>query len=169
MIMVDEINNLIEILNVPKACRHQAIHEKLSSKSHDDLIKILEVLMTVSENYAESCDEALYLHLVITGDMHPHSIEKLISPKFDAALKGLLLSEKAPNQDVLCDGCAYKEGTLANHCSTTQSDLSSALNEGKIFYCHEGFERLDVPTKKDQKCMKPCKGWAQHIKNVGKA
>ena len=160
---------LTDIIQLPEADRLQAIQAQFGGKSNDELLVLLNSVLNISVNYAASCDETLYLHLVTSGDMHPHAIEKLISPSFHGALNGLILAKKAPNQKVLCDGCAYRHGTLANHCLTTQSDLMTALNSESIFYCHEGVENLDVPTEKDRKCMKPCKGWAQHVKNRGAA
>ena len=159
---------LTDIIQLPEAERLQAIKDKFSAKSHDELLNLLGNVLNVAVNYAQSCDETLYLHLVTTGDMHPYALDKLISPSFHGALNGLILAQKAPNQDVLCESCAYRCGTLANHCLTTQSDLAHALESDLVFYCHKDIENLECPTSEDKSRMKPCKGWAQHLKNKGR-
>lgn len=160
---------LADIIQLPELERVQAIKDKFSHQSQDELLTLLGNVLNVSVNYAQSCDEAIFLHLVTAGDMHPYSVEKLISPSFDTALKGLILADKAPNQEVLCESCAYRCGTLANHCPTTQADLDHAIEIGNIFYCHKEMENLNEPSIEDRKRMKPCKGWAQHIKNLNVA
>ena len=160
---------LTDIIQLPEAERLQAIKDKFSAKSHDELLNLLGNVLNVAVNYAQSCDETLYLHLVTTGDMHPYAIDKLISPSFHGALNGLILAQKAPNQDVLCESCAYRCGTLANHCLSTQSDLAHALELDAVFYCHKDIENLHSPSATDRKRMKPCKGWAQHVKHKGVA
>ena len=155
---------LTDIIQLPEAERLQAIKDKFSAKSQDELLNLLGNVLNVAVNYAQSCDETLYLHLVTTGDMHPYAIDKLISPSFHGALNGLILAQKAPNQDVLCESCAYRCGTLANHCLSTQSDLAHALELDAVFYCHKDIENLHSPSATDRKRMKPCKGWAQHVK-----
>ena len=160
---------LTDIIQLPEAERLQAIKDKFSEKSHDELLNLLGNVLNVAVDYAQSCDETLYLHLVTTGGMHPYAVEKLISPSFHAALNGLILADKAPKQDILCESCAYRTGTLANHCLTTQSDLAQALELSAVFFCHKDIENLDIPTSIDRKRMKPCKGWCQHVKKKGAA
>ncbi len=77
---------LTDIIQLPEAERLQAIKDKFSKKSPDELLNLLSNVLNVAVNYAQSCDETLFLHLVTTGDMHPHAIEKLISPSFHGAL-----------------------------------------------------------------------------------
>ena len=167
MINNTSILALTDIIQLPEAERLQAIKNSFGDKSQDELLGLLGNVLNVAVNYAQSCDETLYLHMVTNGGMHPYAIEKLISPSFHGALNGLILAQKAPKQDVLCESCAYRCGTLANHCLTTQSDLAHALESDAVFYCHKDIENLDCPTSEDKKRMKPCKGWAQHVKNKG--
>ena len=155
---------ITDIIQLPEAERLHAIKDQFTEKSHDELLNLLSNILNVAVDYAQSCDETLHLHLVTTGGMHPYSVEKLISPSFHGALNGLILAEKAPNQNVLCESCAYRRETLANHCLTTQSDLAYAFESDAVFYCHKDIENLDTPSVADRKRMKPCKGWAQHVK-----
>lgn len=158
---------LTDIIQLPEAERLQAIKDNFSAKTHDDLLNLLGNVLNVAVNYAQSCDETLHLHLVTTGDIHPYTVEKLNMPNFHGALHGLILAQKAPKQAVLCESCAYRCGTLANHSLGTQGDLAHAIKNGEVFYCHKDIENLDCPTSEDRKRMKPCKGWAQHIKQSG--
>ncbi|MFW2064992.1 hypothetical protein ACG905_17305, partial [Acinetobacter ursingii] len=73
---------LTDIIKLPEAERLQAIKDKISAKSQDELLNLLVNVLNVAVNYAQSCDETLYLHMVTNVGMHPYSIEKLISPSF---------------------------------------------------------------------------------------
>lgn len=167
MIDTASILALTDIVKKSKAERLNAVKEMFAKKSKDDLLALFCNVLDVGVDYAESCDETLYLHLVTTGDIHPYTVEKLNMPSFHGALNGLILAQKAPKQAVLCESCAYRCGTLANHSLNTQADLAHAIESGEVFYCHKDIENLDCPTSEDRKRMKPCKGWAQHIKESG--
>ncbi|MCG2572266.1 hypothetical protein LVY74_01675 [Acinetobacter sp. ME22] len=158
---------LTDIVQKPKAERLNAIQAIFADKSKDEVLAAFHSVFWTGVDYAASCDETLHLHLVTTGDIHPYTVEKLNMPSFQGALHGLILAQKAPKQAVLCESCAYRCGTLANHSLTTQADLAYAIKNEKVFYCHKDIENLDCPTSEDRKRMKPCKGWAQHIKESG--
>ena len=167
--MEAHILSLSEIAQMPQGERQAAFKEKFGTLAQDELLSVFSAVLDVTVSYAESCNEALFLHLVTTGDFHPHAVDKLNLPSFHTALKGVLIAQHAPNQDVLCDSCAYRCGTLANHSECTQADLEYALSVENTFYCHKEIENLDCPTEVDRKRMKPCKGWAQHIKRLKSA
>ncbi|WP_151765828.1 hypothetical protein [Acinetobacter colistiniresistens] len=156
---------LYAIDNKSKEARTAALREKFGNLGQEDLLNVIDGLVTVGVDYASSCNDTLHLHLVTTGDMHPYAVDKLNMPSFVAAIKGLRLVEKAPNQNVLCESCAYRCGTLANHSDTTQADLEQAKRDKAIFYCHQEIENLDNPTAEDRKRMRPCRGWAQDVKD----
>ncbi|MCU4436123.1 hypothetical protein KTH93_11650 [Acinetobacter bereziniae] len=155
---------LTDIIQLPEAERSQAIWDKFSDISADELLEIIVTLINVSDGYAHACDEAIELHLSIYSDMHPDKLS-YNKPSFHGALNGLILSSNASNQDIICDGCAYKKGTLANSSLSTQSDVAYAIGNCAKFYCHKNIENIDCPSEEDRKRMRPCKGWAQHVKN----
>ncbi|WOE40093.1 hypothetical protein [Acinetobacter chinensis] len=157
---------LTDIIQLPEAEGLQAIKDKFSDKSLPDLLQLVSEVLAISVSFTDACREALELHLVTVGDVHPHTVEKLIMPTFHGALNGLILAQKVQNQEVLCESCAYRPGTLANYSLGTQSDLSVALSMEKIFFCHKDIENHDCPSLADRKRMKPCKGWAQHVKQL---
>ncbi|WP_417211998.1 hypothetical protein [Acinetobacter venetianus] len=162
--LLDSLLYVIDLKN--KNERLAALKEKFACMAKDDLLGILAGVLNISCDYAASCDETLELHLVTTGDLHPYTVEKLITPSFEAAINGLKISKKAPNKSVLCESCAYRCGTLANHSSSTQADLAYAIESKAIFYCHQEIENLDYPTEEDKKRMRPCRGWAQDVKGL---
>ena len=51
---------LTDIIQLPEAERLQAIKDKFSAKSHDELLNLLGNVLNVAVNYAQSCDETLY-------------------------------------------------------------------------------------------------------------
>ncbi|MGA4854156.1 hypothetical protein ACPC5U_12890 [Acinetobacter haemolyticus] len=158
---------LTDILQLPVDERLQAIKEKFTHKTTDELLELLDTLINVADSYINACDEAVELHLSIHSDMHPEKLN-YNKPSFHGALNGLILARKAPNQDVLCHSCAYKQGVLANTSLSTQSDVAYAMSECATFYCHQNIECIERPTDADIKRMRPCKGWAQHVKSRGK-
>lgn len=164
--MIDKtsILALTDILVLPIDQRLQAVKDNFSNKNTDDLLELLFTLINVSDDYTNACDEAIELHLSIYSDMHPDKLS-FNKPSFHGALNGLILSSKAPNQNVLCESCAYKQGTLANSSLSTQSDLAYAIGNCATFYCHKNIENIECPSEEDRKRMRPCKGWAQHVKN----
>jgi hypothetical protein len=165
--MIDHqfILTLTDLINLPEAERVEPIKALLASKSKDEVAILFATLLNVADQYAKACDEAVWLHLVQEG-IHPYSIEKLITPSLHGALNGLILADKAKNQDICCESCAYRRGTLANSCLTTQANVAYAIKDEHIFYCHKDIENLDCPTSDDRKRMKPCKGWAQHVNEL---
>lgn len=163
----DLITSLSYVIQLEKHQRFKALCQAFSGLNKDELLKVLDGVINVGCDYATSCDEAVFLHMVTTGEMHPYSVEKLNMPSFQAAIKGLYLAKRAPNQSVLCESCAYRCGTLANHSETTQADLEYAKANETIFYCHQDIENLNHPTREDRKRMRPCRGWAQDVKRTG--
>jgi len=157
---------LTDILLLPVDERLQAIKDKFAQKTTDELLKLVSTLINVADDYTNACDEAVELHLSIYSDMHPEKLN-YNKPSFHGALNGLILARKAPNQSVLCHSCAYKQGTLANTSLSTQSDVAFAMSECATFYCHQNIECIEHPTDADIKRMRPCKGWAQHVKSRG--
>lgn len=157
---------LTDILLLPVDERLQAIKDKFAQKSSDVLLELVNTLINVADDYTAACDEAVELHLSIYSDIHPEKLN-YNKPSFHGALNGLILARKAPNQAVLCHSCAYKQGTLANTSLSTQSDVAYAMSECATFYCHQNIESIECPTDEDIKRMRPCKGWAQHVKNRG--
>jgi len=168
--MIDHqfILTLTDLINLPEAERVEPIKALFASKSQDEGASLFATLLNVADQYAKACDEAVWLHLVQEG-VHPYKIEKLITPSLHGALNGLILADKAKNQDACCESCAYRCGTLANACLTTQADLAHAIENERVFYCHKDIENLDYPTEEDRKRMKPCKGWAQHVNELKRA
>lgn len=157
---------LTDILQLRVEERLRAIKDKFSQRTSDELLELVSTLFNVADNYTNACDEAVELHLSIYSDMHPEKLN-YNKPSFHGALNGLILARKAPNQSVLCHSCAYKQGTLANTSLSTQSDVAFAMSECATFYCHQNIECIERPTDADIKRMRPCKGWAQHVKNRG--
>ncbi|WP_336982434.1 hypothetical protein [Acinetobacter modestus] len=157
---------LTDILLLPVDERFHAIKEKFAQKTNDELLELVSTLINVADVYTNACDEAVELHLSIHSDVHPDKLN-YNKPSFHGALNGLILARKAPNQSVLCHSCAYKQGTLANSSLSTQSDVAYALSECATFNCHQNIENLDCPSAEDIKRMRPCKGWAQHVKMRG--
>ncbi len=157
---------LTDVLLLPVDERLEAIKDKFSLKTTDELLELVNTLINVADTYTHACNEAVELHLSIHSDMHPDKLD-YNKPSFHGALNGLILAQKAPNQSLLCHSCAYKQGTLANCSLSTQSDVAYALSECATFYCHQNIECLEHPTDEDRKRMRPCKGWAQHVKNRG--
>lgn len=158
---------LTDILLLPVDERSQAIKEKFALKTSDELLELVSTLINVADVYTHACDEAVELHLSIHSDMHPEKLN-YNKPSFHGALNGLILARKAPNQSVLCHSCAYKQGTLANTSLSTQSDVAFAMSECATFYCHQNIECIERPTDADINRMRPCKGWAQHVKSRAK-
>lgn len=162
-------NDLIDSLAFAVQCstrksRSKAVTERFGDCRREELLTVIDSLLNIGCDYAASCDETLYLHLVTVGEMHPYTVEKLNMPSFLGAIHGISLAKKAPNQLILCESCAYKCGTLANSSKATQADLSYAKECQEIFYCHQEIENLENPTEEDKKRIRPCRGWAQDIK-----
>lgn len=131
--------------------------QNLGHLSSSDLIAAIDSVITVASDYASSCNEAVWLHLMVNGQ-YPNGVDHLNVPSFSAAIKGLTLIDIAINTSKLCDTCAYRAGTLGNHSQTTQSDVEHALADGAVFYCHND--------AKGTVKMKACQGYVQHNKQA---
>lgn len=156
---------LADALQKSECERGHFIKENLAILEKAELMELLINVLNVGNQYAASCDEALWLQVVTRCDVHPDRLD-YNHPAFSGALKGLIIAGKASKKDQLCKSCAYREGTLANHSLSTQDDLAFAIADEAIFYCHENIvdgQKLDMGK------VRPCRGWAQHIKNRGAA
>lgn len=160
--IIDSLIYAVECTDKHK--RSEIVKEKFSNFDKPELLKVIDGLISLGCDYAASCDETIFLHLVTEGDLHPHEVEKLNAPSFLGAVKGIRIAKNAPKQAILCESCAYRCGTLANHSIHTQHDLAHAKDCEAVFYCHKDIENLNCPSEKDKRRMRPCRGWAQEVK-----
>ncbi|PAU79204.1 hypothetical protein [Halomonas salipaludis] len=130
------------------------------------LLEMVADLVTLADQVIDNGREHAVDLLIQETDMHPYSAEKLNYPSLKGALVGLEAAERVPAhaRDRVCPGCAYRPGSVANQCFTTQTDADCVLESGDAFLCHaRGLDDVtDEPTR-------PCIGHAyaarQHAKD----
>lgn len=159
-----DLHTLIEASQLSDSERAVFLTQQLSQKSSDELVQLFTAFFDLSELFTKACVEAIEVHVLANTDIYPDRMNINV-PSLEGALHGQLLAQKAPNKSVLCKGCAYRCGTFANFSAYTLTDVGEALEQDKIFYCHEGIDEA----RNDFSKAKPCKGWAQHVKKGGAA
>lgn len=157
-----------QIIGLPAKDRHLKIHEQFNHLDKQQLLQIICALTDVTIDYTQSCDEAVWLHLIGKGDYHPHAIDDLNLPSLAGSLNGLLLDEFAPVKKGLCSTCAYRRGTLGNSSTSTQADVDYAFLMDTSFSCHKQADQAGGINDEVKSCLKPCKGWIQHKKYLEK-
>lgn len=108
----------------------------------------------VANSVADNCRDMAEFVAITQGEMHPHTAESINMPTMLGAAMGAK-NAVGVNQSPICEGCAFRVGTHANQCVSTQSDVVDVeLDAGELFQCHmEGLTENGTPTK-------ACAGWA---------
>ena len=102
------------------------------------LLELVADLVTLADQVIENGREHAVDLLIQETGLHPYEAEKLNYPSLKGALIGLEAAERVPAhaRSRTCPGCAYRAGSVANQCFTTQSDTDSVLESGDVFLCH---------------------------------
>lgn len=135
--------------------RRLIVEQAARGMTKHELGEVLIHLVELSEQVIGNAEEHAIGMLIAEGNMHPHQAEKINFPSLKGAALGLAAAEcvAADARQRLCDGCAYRQGTVANQCMPTQTDAQWAIDLDHDFSCHiNGYdEATDTSTQ-------PCVG-----------
>ena len=130
------------------------------------LLELVADLVTLADEVIDNGREHAVDLLIQETDLHPYSADKLNYPSLKGALIGLEAAERVPDhaRERVCHGCAYRAGSVANQCFTTQSDADSVLENGEAFLCHaRGID--DVSGEPTRPCIGHSYAARQHAKD----
>lgn len=130
------------------------------------LLELVADLVTLADQVIDNGhDHAIELMIQESG-LHPHDAEKINYPSLKGALLGLEAAERVPDhaRARVCPGCAYRAGSVANQCFSTQSDVETVLEDGAAFLCHA--RDLDRVTGEP---TRPCIGHAYAVRQHAKS
>ncbi len=107
------------------------------TRSNDDLKNLLLNVCKLAESISTNCRDWLETAAIIHGDIHPYSTEKLNIPTLLGALSSAVT---VPRVDIsnCCATCAFRVGSIANQTEAVAQDVLLALENGEVFYCHDG-------------------------------
>ncbi|MCL7941199.1 hypothetical protein M8009_12975 [Halomonas sp. ATCH28] len=141
----------VEVREARQLIMEQAIEGMTKQEVGEAMIHLVELVEQVIGN----AEEHAIGMLIAEGGMHPHQAEKINFPCLKGAALGLVAAERVPAdaRHRLCAGCAYHQGSVANQCMPTQTDVEWTLKSGEGFNCHiNGYdEATDTATQ-------PCVG-----------
>jgi len=125
------------------------------------VVDLFAQAMAVANSVVEKNREMAEFVAITKGKMHPNQAERINLPTILGAALG---AKNAINADtsVICEGCAFRLGSVANQCVSTQADVRYVELEGDSrFLCHmNGLDESGNPTK-------ACPGWAKFQKGGG--
>lgn len=137
----------VEKREVRQTLMDQAATGMTKQEVGEAMIHLLELAEQVTGNAEE---HAIGL-LIAEGGMHPYQAERINFPSLKGAALGLKAASRVPEYgcERLCEGCAYRQGSVANQCLPTQTDVEWALDTEQGFNCHiNGYdEATDMPTQ----------------------
>lgn len=121
-------------------------------------VKALAILfaqfMGMANSVVANNREAIELFGIVEGGLMPQVAEQLNLPTIFGACNGAIIAQ-AVDQEPLCEGCAFRLGTVANQSPITTCDADWLSHPGEDpFWCHEDLNDKMEPTK-------ACAGFAQ--------
>ena len=149
----DMASLLYGIATLPADMRREAmtaIRHKYGGPVLDDLFaQFIGLASSVAANAQEHAEQ-----LLIEFGAHPYTAEKINMPNILGALNGLHLVEGVDTA-LICHGCAYRLGSVANQCLPTTMDADMCTQPGEVaFMCHAEMDVSGNP-------LKGCRGFAQ--------
>jgi hypothetical protein len=129
----------------------------LKGKTPEQIAALFLEFAKMAVSVVENCHDMANTEMVINGELHPDSNARLNMPTLSGALQGVKLARNV-DHDVLCAGCAYRLGTIANQSPVTTCDAASSMPDqlNMRFNCHEALDD-------NGDTYKACAGYAQHI------
>ena len=119
----------------------------------DTASEIIADLLGMANSVVANCTEILKTESVARGWLHFNAVERINFPSMNGALMGVSLAAGVDPRKV-CNGCAFRLGSVANQCSPTQHDARDAVAGEHVFMCHEDLDTRGKPTH-------GCRGFAQ--------
>ena len=124
----------------PKAPEEAALLLGRMTKAEltDAFVQFLRLAASVEANARDTHE----FYFIVDQDVHPHSVEQMNLPTLLGALKGATQCVQKETKG-MCGGCAFRLGSIANQCLSTQVDTEFVAQERDRFMCHE---RMDEST-----------------------
>lgn len=144
---------LMEASQLSYPDRYEALRRHFKSAPGADPLWLFAQFMGLANAVAANCRTMAEDLLIEMGDVHPYTAEKVNMPAILGALGGAAIAASV-DQKPLCDGCAFRLGSVANTCSSTVTDAAGATDMGHDFMCHiRGYENGEAKA--------PCAGYVQ--------
>lgn len=151
-----DANELKGAVLLPLEFRLMVLRKYKAERGCDALINLFANFIGMANAVVANTRDAAELLLIIQGDMHPNTAEKINTPSLFGALQGAELANKV-DQKKTCVGCAFRKGSLANQSPSTTADVHWCLGGDDQFMCHEHMDDEGNPTV-------PCGGHAQILR-----
>lgn len=148
---------------MPAAERAADLREYAASLGADALADLFAEFVGLSLSVVANQRAMIELLGITEADMHPHTAERINLPSIEGALAGVRLAASIDGGR-LCEGCAYRLGSIANQCEPTVKDAVWARTERRRFNCHE-----DERTDRDGAPKRMCGGHAQALRRERRA
>lgn len=155
-ISAEDAKDLSGISLMPADLRAELLSRLAEKHGTAWLVGLFAQFVGLANSVMASGREAMEDILMIDGEMHPYSAEKVNLPTIFGALQGVILADGI-KQRPLCHGCAFRLGTPANQSPSTTADVTWCLSGDDGFMCHTEFDKQGKPKRK-------CKGFAQALK-----
>lgn len=108
------------------------------------LIELFAQFMGLANSVSLNTREFVEMYLVLECKHLPMTAAKINLPTVVGALHGIFTA--IPPSKGMCDGCAFRLGSVANQCEVTTLDANWSVNNlDKNFYCHEDLKPNGEP------------------------
>lgn len=149
----------LDALTVILASSNEHAALEIFEETHDlDLRELFVQFVRLAKSVQENTREAVDFVAITEFDMNPMSHETPNLPTLSGALHGYRLAAKV-RPERLCDGCAYRLGSIANQSAITTDDADYCANERHHFLCHERVDARGQP-------YQACAGYAQQKRQL---
>jgi hypothetical protein len=149
-----EVEMLKGAVLLPADMRRQILRRHVATHGGEALLNLFANFIGLANSVTDNTRGFAETFLVVTGGMHPYTVEKVNFPTIFGALQGADLA-RGIDEAKTCEGCAYRLGTCANQSPVTTIDAVDVLEPGESpFLCHMELDDHAQP-------FKACAGYAQ--------
>jgi hypothetical protein len=125
------------------------------------VLRLFNDTIGMANSVTDNSHEMVKFVALMNADLHQQDVDKISLPSMLGAAMGAAAAALCEDVKV-CDGCAFKIGSIANQCVPTQADVRHITADDGRFLCHVDGLEGDKPTQ-------ACKGWAVVQKRGGVA
>ncbi|HEP1207465.1 TPA: hypothetical protein QEN11_22660 [Stenotrophomonas maltophilia] len=142
------------IAAVPMDLRRPALRRLAAKIGNAAMVDLFGEFIGLANQVARNAREQAEDLLLLQGHVWPHEAERVNMPCVLGALNGIVLAAGI-DPSLLCGGCAFRAGTVANQCLPTTQDADYCSTPGeRPFLCHEAVDERG-------NAISACRGFAQ--------
>jgi len=156
-----QAEDMAVLANLPLAGRTRELTEYCAQHGVESLVELFAQFVGMANSVADNCRNMTDLVLISELGMHPDKFDSVNLPTILGACQGVALAAQCDPAGA-CEGCAYRQGSMANQSPIATSEAAYMAFDQKGFMCHAETDDRGNPTK-------VCVGHAKAHKCAGEA